>query len=171
MSAFNAIRADDREIHVQPWLYRIARNRCINHLRRATTVGTDSMDNFHAEHGRTLVEKVVDRQRFRQLVSNVQALPDTQRTALLLCEVDGFSYAQIAAVMCTTVPAVKSLLVRARWNLLGSADGRDARRQAALRSGRPISYRRARAAAVGMAWTPRTTHASHVAPARALGYQ
>ena len=163
IAAFNAIHADDREIHVRPWLYRIARNRCINHLRRATTVATDSMDDYHAEHGRTLVEKVVGRQRFRQLVSDLQVLPDTQRTALLLCELDGFSYAQIALAMRTTVPAVKSLLVRARWNLLSAAGGRDAThtatgrgstvplaRATARRSARPISYQRARAAALAM---------------------
>ena len=160
IAAFNAIRADDREIQVRPWLYRIARNRCINHLRRATAVGADSMDDYHAEHGRTVVEKVIGRQRFRQLVSDVQALPDTQRTALLLCEVDGFSYAQIALAMSTTVPGVKSLLVRARLNLLKSAAERDAtrtatghdatgsrRRRAERRSARPISYQRAHAAA------------------------
>ena len=179
IAAFNAIRADDREIHVRPWLYRIARNRCINHLRRATAVGAGSMDDYHAEHGRTLVEKVVGRQRFLQLVSDVQVLPDTQRTALLLCEVDGFSYAQIALAMSTTVPAVKSLLVRARLNLLKSAAERDAtrtalghdatparRRATARRSARPISYQRARAVAIGMTWTPRTTHTSHGALAR-----
>src|SRR4051812_24378247 len=32
-AAFNAILADDREINVRPWLYRIARNRTLNHLR------------------------------------------------------------------------------------------------------------------------------------------
>ena len=35
-AAFNAVRADEREINVRPWLYRIARNRSLNHLRRAS---------------------------------------------------------------------------------------------------------------------------------------
>jgi hypothetical protein len=50
----------------------------------------------------------------RELVDGVQALPETQRTALLLREFDGFAYQQIADAMDTTVSAVKSLLVRAR---------------------------------------------------------
>jgi RNA polymerase sigma factor (sigma-70 family) len=124
-AAFNAILADDREIEVRPWLYRIARNRCLNQLRRATTVGVDSMDHHCAENGRTLVEKVVSRLEFRDLVTDVQALPDTQRTALLLREIDGFTYRHIAAAMDTTVPSVKSLLVRARVGLLDSAAVRD----------------------------------------------
>src|SRR4051794_32337417 len=41
-AAFNAMLADDREINVRPWLYRIARNRSLNHLRRAQAVGMDS---------------------------------------------------------------------------------------------------------------------------------
>src|SRR5205085_10676880 len=37
-AAFNAVLADEREINVRPWLYRIARNRSLNHLRKATAV-------------------------------------------------------------------------------------------------------------------------------------
>ena len=33
-AAYNAMLADDRPINARPWLYRIARNRCLNHLRR-----------------------------------------------------------------------------------------------------------------------------------------
>jgi len=124
-AAFNALLADAREIHVRPWLYRIARNRCINQLRRAAPLGCDSMDDQPAEGGGTVVEQLVSRQQFRELVADVQELPDTQRTALLLREIDGFSYQQIAGAMETSVPAVKSLLVRARAGLLGLADARE----------------------------------------------
>src|ERR1700693_3733571 len=48
-AAFNAILADEREINVRPWLYRIARNRSLNQLRRACAVGVDSMDIHFAE--------------------------------------------------------------------------------------------------------------------------
>src|SRR5688572_14937452 len=50
-AAFNAILADDRAINVRPWLYRIARNRSLNHLRRAQAVGVDSMDVHFSDHG------------------------------------------------------------------------------------------------------------------------
>ena len=52
-AAFNAILADDRPINVRPWLYRIARNRSLNHLRRAQAIGVDSMDHHFSEHGAT----------------------------------------------------------------------------------------------------------------------
>ena len=50
-AAFNAMVADDRPINVKPWLYRIARNRSLNHLRRNTAIAVDSFDHHVAEHG------------------------------------------------------------------------------------------------------------------------
>ncbi len=123
-AAFNAILADEREIDVRPWLYRIARNRSLNHLRRASPVGVDSMDVYYAENGQSTGEKILRRESFRQLISDVQHLPETQRTALLLREIEALSYDQIADTMETTVPSVKSLLVRARISLAEAAEAR-----------------------------------------------
>jgi RNA polymerase sigma factor (sigma-70 family) len=123
-AAFNAILADEREINVRPWLYRIARNRSLNHLRRTQAVGVDSMDVHLSEHGQTTADKVHRREEFRLLIADVQDLPETQRTALLLREIDALSYEQIAEAMETTVPSVKSLLVRARVSLAEAAEAR-----------------------------------------------
>ena len=123
-AAFNAMLADDRPINVRPWLYRIARNRSLNHLRRTQAVGVDSMDIHLSEGGATTADKVHKREEFRLLVADVQDLPETQRTALLLREIDALSYEQIADAMETTVPSVKSLLVRARVSLAEAAEAR-----------------------------------------------
>jgi RNA polymerase sigma factor (sigma-70 family) len=123
-AAFNAVLADERAINVRPWLYRIARNRSLNHLRRHSAVGVDSMDIHYAEGGISTGEKVLRRESFRQLIADVQDLPETQRTALLLREIDALSYEQIASAMETTVPSVKSLLVRARISLAEAAEAR-----------------------------------------------
>jgi RNA polymerase sigma factor (sigma-70 family) len=123
-AAFNAILADRREINVRPWLYRIARNRCLNHLRRQTAIGVDSMDVHFADAGQSTVEKAAGREDFRLLMSDIRRLPETQRTALLLREMDALSYEQIAEAMETTVPGVKSLLVRARVSLGEAAEAR-----------------------------------------------
>jgi RNA polymerase sigma factor (sigma-70 family) len=123
-AAFNAILADERDINVRPWLYRIARNRSLNHLRRATATGVDSMDVHFAEQGISTGEKVLRRESFRELIADVHELAETQRTALLLREIDALSYEQIAQAMETTVPSVKSLLVRARISLAEAAEAR-----------------------------------------------
>lgn len=123
-AAYNAMVADERPINVKPWLYRIARNRSLNHLRRNTAIGVDSFDMHVAEHGATTADKVHKKEEFRQLMADVQDLPETQKTALLLREIDALSYDQIAEAMETTVPSVKSLLVRARVGLAEAAEAR-----------------------------------------------
>ena len=123
-AAFNALLDDDRPINVRPWLYRIARNRSLNHLRRIQAVGVDSMDIHLFDHGATTADKVHEREEFRMLVGDIQSLPETQRTALVLREMDALSYEQIAEAMETTVPSVKSLLVRARVSLAEAAQAR-----------------------------------------------
>src|SRR5947209_7354862 len=123
-AAFNAMLADTRPINVRPWLYRIARNRSLNHLRRTQAIGVDSMDVHFSEHGATTADKVHDREEFRLLVGDIHQLPETQRTALILREMDALSYEQIAETMETTVPSVKSLLVRARVSLAEAAQAR-----------------------------------------------
>jgi RNA polymerase sigma factor (sigma-70 family) len=123
-ASYNAMLADERPINARPWLYRIARNRCLNHLRRPAAAGQDSMDVFERDGGTTTADTVHKREEFRQIVADVQGLPETQRTALLLREIDALSYDQIAHAMDTTVPSVKSLLVRARVSLAEAAEAR-----------------------------------------------
>jgi RNA polymerase sigma factor (sigma-70 family) len=123
-AAFNAMTADERPLNVRPWLYRIARNRSLNHLRRIQAVGVDSMDVHFSENGASTADKVHQREEFRLLVGDIQELPETQKTALVLREMDALSYEQIAEAMETTVPSVKSLLVRARVSLAGAAEAR-----------------------------------------------
>ena len=123
-ASFRAILADDRAINVRPWLYRIARNRSLNHLRRVQAIGVDSMDIHLSEGGASTADKAHKREEFRLLVADVQELPETQKTALLLREIDALSYEQIAEAMETTIPSVKSLLVRARVSLAEAAEAR-----------------------------------------------
>src|SRR4029078_10170053 len=75
-------------------------------------------------NGTSTADRVHRREEVRQLVGDVQELPETQRTALLLREIDALSYEQIAEAMETTVPSVKSLLVRARMSLAEAAEAR-----------------------------------------------
>jgi RNA polymerase sigma factor (sigma-70 family) len=120
-AAHAAILADSRPINARPWLYRIARNQCVNHLRKPTADGVDSMDVHPYEHGVSTFEQVERREELRAIVADVHQLPTKQRTALVLREIDDFSYADIAQTMGTTLPSVKSLLVRARMSLAQSS--------------------------------------------------
>ena len=59
-------------------------------------------------------------------MQDVQRLPEQQRSALLMRELDGLSYAELADALDTSVPAIKSLLVRARVGLVEAGEARDA---------------------------------------------
>jgi RNA polymerase sigma factor (sigma-70 family) len=121
--AFGALRADERPVNVRAWLYRVAHNRCIDHLRRPMPAPADVF-----EMSRTpLHDPLEDAQRredLRRLVTDVGRLPEQQRSALLMREIDGMSYADLATALDVTVPAVKSLLVRARLGLVEAAEAR-----------------------------------------------
>lgn len=124
VNAYRAMLADDREINLRPWLYRIARNRCLNHLRKPTADAQESMDMVPMVEAASTAEKVHNREEFRQLLSDVGKLPETQRCALMLREMDAMSYEEIAQAMETSVPSVKSLLVRARISLAEASQAR-----------------------------------------------
>jgi RNA polymerase sigma factor (sigma-70 family) len=124
VNAYRAMLADDREINLRPWLYRIARNRCLNHLRKPTADAQESMDMVPMVEAGSTAEKVHNREEFRQLLADVSKLPETQRSALLLREMDAMSYEEIASAMDTSVPSVKSLLVRARISLAEASQAR-----------------------------------------------
>jgi len=124
VNAYRAMLADEREINLRPWLYRIARNRCLNHLRKPTADAQESMDLVPEVEAASTAEKVHNREEFRQLLSDVGKLPETQRSALLLREMDAMSYEEIAQAMETSVPSVKSLLVRARISLAEASQAR-----------------------------------------------
>ncbi len=123
--AYGALRSDEREINVRAWLYRVAHNRCIDHLRRPRPAAAEIF-----EMSRTpLLDPVDEAQRrddLKRLVADVSRLPEQQRSALLMRELDGMSYADLAAALDVTVPAVKSLLVRARVGLVEAQESRDA---------------------------------------------
>ena len=70
------------------------------------------------------VEDAQRREDLQRLVTDVGRLPDQQRSALLMREIDGMSYADLAGALDVTVPAVKSLLVRARLGLVEAAEAR-----------------------------------------------
>jgi RNA polymerase sigma factor (sigma-70 family) len=132
--AYLALRADDRPMALRAWLYRVAHNRCLDLLRRPAPVLTDNIE-FGPAAARTAIslgEQVAGRERLRQVVADIQSLPDQQRSALIIRELEGLTYEELAGALETTVPAIKSLLVRARMNLARFADARTRAEEASL---------------------------------------
>jgi RNA polymerase sigma factor (sigma-70 family) len=124
LRAYHALRADGRPVALRAWLYRVAHNRCIDHLRRPAPAAEDIYD-INRGVAIDLLATAERREDLRRLIADVRALPEQQRSALLMREMEGLSYNELAAALGVTVPAVKSLLVRARVGLVEAIEARD----------------------------------------------
>jgi RNA polymerase sigma factor (sigma-70 family) len=125
LRAYGALRNDDRPVTLRAWLYRVAHNRCIDHLRRPVPPAAEIYELSRTPPQDPQAE-TVRREDLRRLVEDVQRLPEQQRSALLMRELDGLTYAELADALDTSVPAIKSLLVRARIGLVEAGEARDA---------------------------------------------
>ncbi len=116
--AYRGLRATDRPMALRPWLYMIVRNRALDELRSPQRAGTfDDEFALNAVPTADAEQCVQQRAEMRQLVDEIGRLPERQRIALVLREFDGCSHVETAQRLRTTVPATKSLIIRARSNL------------------------------------------------------
>ncbi len=117
------LRAGRAPAELRPWLYGVARNRCIDELRRRPPASPDVFASSRQPSRDTdaVAERKADVER---LVGDLRALPEVQRSALIMRELQGLSHLELAGVLNVSVPAVKSVLVRAR---LGLHDAQEAR--------------------------------------------
>jgi RNA polymerase sigma factor (sigma-70 family) len=124
LRAYRALRTDERPVTLRAWLYRVAHNRCVDHLRRPAPPPADVLALSRTPPHDPLAE-AERREHLRHLVADVRRLPAPQRSALLMRELEGLSYEELSVALEVSVPAVKSLLVRARVGLLAAGDARD----------------------------------------------
>ncbi|MFQ6112360.1 MAG: sigma-70 family RNA polymerase sigma factor [Nitrospinota bacterium] len=110
------------------WLYRIAMNRCKDELRRMARHPTGSLEELLERSAEALRELPADEpaegepeervQARRELVgAALESLPHGQREVLVLKEMEGMSYEEIAGILRCSVGTVKSRLARARSRL------------------------------------------------------
>src|SRR3954452_15945184 len=115
VGAFAALRRDDAHIDLRPWLYRIAHNTALNVLRDSGLKHSELDETIDGvERPDQAMER---RQRLRDVIAAVKALPERQRDAMVLRELEGRSYDEIALELGVTGGAVRQLLNRARTTL------------------------------------------------------
>jgi RNA polymerase sigma factor (sigma-70 family) len=127
--AYAALRSNGRPISLRAWLYRIAHNRCIDEMRRPWPVPSEISNvavlALSRGHRHDPADEIERSEQLTRLVADVQALPDQQRSALLMRELQGLSYEELGCALGISVAAVKSLLLRARAGLIDAATARD----------------------------------------------
>jgi RNA polymerase sigma-70 factor (ECF subfamily) len=111
------------------WLFTIARNLCLNEIRRRSRHPAESLEESHAEHDDQPLRQYEDRNNplpaenvlHGELAGKIEAalveLPEAQRTAILLCRQDELSYEEIAKILGCSLSATKSLIHRGRETL------------------------------------------------------
>lgn len=107
------------------WLLTITRNLVFNELRRRKRHPAETLDVHQGEESLPLPdrqtrmpdEKLLDDEMQRAVDKAIQALPEKQRMAVVLRRYEEKSYEEIAEVLDLSVPAVKSVLFRARTEL------------------------------------------------------
>lgn len=98
------------------WLFRIATNRCLNVVaaRRVTV----TLEEHHIAVGADPNETAQRQARLQALIAAMLELPAEQRAALVLRELEGLSYEEIANVLDISLSAVKGRIHRARLALI-----------------------------------------------------
>ena len=98
------------------WLYRIVVNRCLNQIRRSRS--TRPVLDGDPPPAAGAEDMVIARQRARAAMEAVAALPPDQRAVVVLHQLEGLSYREVAAVVNISEDAVRGRLHRARVSLL-----------------------------------------------------
>ncbi len=129
VQVYKSARRYEPSAKFSTWLFTIARNLCLNEIRRRARHPAESLDQTHAETDDQPLHQVEDRRvvlpseellhgELDQKITDALAeLPENQRTALLLCRQEALSYEEIAEVLGCSLSATKSLIHRGRETL------------------------------------------------------
>lgn len=110
-----------RSISLKPWLYAIARNRCLSILRTRRELCCEFVETARID----LPDEVERRLELRELLADVRALPDDQRAALVLAQIGDLSHAEIGDVIGCDPRKVKALIFQARTRLAQARRSRE----------------------------------------------
>jgi RNA polymerase sigma factor (sigma-70 family) len=152
VSAYWALRGRESDISLRPWLYTIARNRCVSELRtRRDVVDVDGVA-IDRSCLKSVADQVQQREELRETLEDMQRLPADQRAVLVMFVLGGHSHAEIAAVLGVRREKVKALIFQAREALVR---GRHARE-------RPCAEIRERLATLHGRVLPRSATRAHI---------
>src|SRR4051812_36006988 len=122
LKAYLALPAKKADAALKPWLYRIVHNEAISVIRRRTR--HDEITDANAPQAPAADETAASRDRLAELVDDLQHLDERQRAALVMRELNGLEYEEIAAAFGTSAAAAKQTVYEARIALHERAEGR-----------------------------------------------
>jgi RNA polymerase sigma factor (sigma-70 family) len=123
IKVLRALPGEERKIELKPWLYRIAHNESIDLLRRRRETRELSVEEPAPGYG--LAEDAATRERLRQLMTDLRALPDRQRDVLVMRELAGLEFEEIGVALTTSGAVARQTLYEARQSLRQMEEGRE----------------------------------------------
>ena len=116
----------DEDFQMKPWLYRVARNECVDHIRsaRRTDSGLEADGQVDDSSRADPHQSAVDREQLNQLVNDLNGLPEKQRATLVMRELSGLSYQEIADSLGSSEAGAKQIVYEARLSLEQAELGR-----------------------------------------------
>jgi len=123
VKVLRALPGEERRIDLKPWLYRIAHNESIDLLRRRRE--TSQLDVEQVAPGYGLAEDAATRERLRRLVADLRALPERQREVLVMREMSGLDFDEIAFAVESSPAVARQTLYEARQSLRQMDEGRE----------------------------------------------
>lgn len=102
---------------LKPWIYSIARNRCIDHFRKVSVSRENQTGEDHEIDGvqLPLIQLQLERREMSRCVqSKIDLLADSQREVIILFDTVGLSHEEVADILGIQIGAVKVRLHRAR---------------------------------------------------------
>jgi len=111
--ALLALRRDGAEIDLRPWLFRIARNTALNDLRDNPRAPEQLAEELVRGESNP-AETVERREELAELIRRLRALPDSQRAAIVMRELEGLGHDEIAAALGISGGAARQAIHRAR---------------------------------------------------------
>jgi RNA polymerase sigma factor (sigma-70 family) len=119
VSAHRHLSDGRADVNLKPWLYTIARNRCLSMLRaRRETIALDDVGE-PSSNGLALADAVELGEELKEILGDLARLPENQRAALVLAELGDLSQQEIAATLGVRTDKVKALIFQARESLAG----------------------------------------------------
>lgn len=128
LKAYRSLAKFDGKSAFSTWLYRIAVNTCIDEMRKRKGKQTYSLDaeleqedgNYHkqfADPADTPEQSLIRQELRQEVVTALEKLSPEHKTALVLREMQGFSYEEISEITQTPLGTVKSRISRAKIQL------------------------------------------------------
>ncbi|MGH2981940.1 MAG: RNA polymerase sigma factor, partial [Solirubrobacterales bacterium] len=110
--ALLALRGTDKEIELRPWLYRIVRNTALNDLRDQPPAAAPLHEGIDGVE--SPAQAAERREEIAELLDRLRDLPEPQRAAIVMRELEGLSHEEIAAALGLTGGGARQTIYRAR---------------------------------------------------------